>query len=653
MKSKYIYSFSASFFLLLAGALLAQREGGAFSNLPEIFSGTTQTKGGTVSIDRNARFKSKEVLVKFKENAGESVKTYAASSLGGRIAENLSHNGLSKVALPEGKSIEEAVQEYSNHPDVEFAQPNYVYHTTGTPNDALFTTLWGLKNTGQTIVSGTYNPSTAPSNNPGSSGSDMDAVNAWDVNHDCTNTVVAVVDTGANYNHVDLNANIWTSGSCVSETGASLGACPYGGWDYVDGDNSPMDLNGHGTHVAGTIAAVGSNTVGTTGLCWTAQLMPVRALDDWGSGYTADIVKGINFAVRNGAKVVNLSLGGPSYDPALRSAIALAGINQDVLFVVAAGNETSNLASKNSFPCKFPEANILCVAALDQAYSLASFSNFDTSSVWVDIGAPGTNIRSTWAGREVSEVDSNFGFWTTNSNNATDSKSIWTATSKGSCIIGLYALYLSTSCLDGANGEIVNGYLNNITTTAYKTYTYLSGMDRVHASFYLFLDTEPLYDVFSLNYSNSAGLPSFSGAVLDSYAGEMNGNYAYLQYQLPNCTGSSTNCSFGFKFNSNSSIAKAGIVIAGFEFSALDVDDTAQYNILNGTSMATPHVAGLAALLRSFNPKFTYQDTIDAIVSGGRTTSSLQGKTKYGKAADANGALRFLKAPSSLTLVAP
>lgn len=592
------------------------------------------------------KYKPSEILVKFRETAGESIKTYTVSSAGGKLLQNINHNGLSQIALPEGKSVEDAVLEYSQNSDVEYVQPNYIYRAKVAPNDNDYGKLWGLSNTAQTYLTVTY-PEAYTVNNPGGVGSDMDAENAWDVTHSCTNTIVAVLDSGVNYNHDDLAANIWDGAGCVSDTG-SPASCPNGGWDFVSNDNSPMDMNGHGTHVSGTIAAVGSNTIGTTGLCWTAKLMGVRILDEWGAGSTVDIIKGINFAARNGAKVINMSFGGPDYDQAMRSAIASAGSNYDVLFVVAAGNENSDLNFEDSYPCEYPEANILCVAALDQAFAKPNFSNYDSSQVSVDLGAPGTNILSTWAGLEVSDT-TDFNTWTRNPSANTNAN--WRVDNL--CVSGYSALYLSTSCSAGAAGTATNGYSNNVSATAYKTYTYPSGMDQVRADFYVFLDTEAGLDVLAVNNSNSAGLPSFSGTVLGRYAGEMNGDYGYLSYHLTNCTGSSTNCSFGFRFTSNASIAKAGIVIAGFSFSALDVDTTDRYNLIMGTSMATPHVAGLGALLRSYNPKFTYQDTIDAIVSGGRTVSSLQGITKYGIAADANGALRYLKAPKNLSLIVP
>ncbi|GBF39621.1 thermitase family protein [Leptospira johnsonii] len=592
--------------------------------------------------DSKIKFKSSEILVKFKNNAGDSVKSYAVSSFNGKVLNDLGETGISQVELREGQTVEEAVAEYSSHPDVEYVQPNYIYHASTSPNDPVYNQLWGMNNTGQIIATATY--SGIPANNPGTSGDDMRMESAWDVNTDCSNTIVAVVDSGVNYNHTDLSANMWSSGSCVSDKGVSLGACS-NGWDYADNDSNPMDLNGHGTHVAGTIGARGNNATGVAGVCWTAKIMAVRVLDQSGSGDTATIIKGINFAVRNGAKVLNLSLGGPDYDSAMRSAMANAGSKYDALFVVAAGNESNDLKSDNSYPCEYDDANILCVAALDQKFQLASFSNYDSSKKRVDIGAPGTNIRSTWAGAEAT-ASLAFASWT----KTTVQGTAWNWANCPPTV-----LYLSTSCATAIIGTSTSGYASNTYSVAYAPISITSGAEAVTARMNLYLDTESGYDGINM-YASTSSTPSIIFSSINkvgSLSGETNGGLiANFEVAATNCVGSST-CYFGYEFVSDSSINRAGVAITAFNLITLDVNDTTQYNTINGTSMATPHVAGLATLLRSFNPKFTYSDTIKAIIAGGTTTSSLQSITKYGKAANGDGAIRNLEAPTDLSVDVP
>lgn len=638
MKNKFI-SFALILSVFSVGYLFAEKETNAVSNWSKLLDpvGNTDNKK-YYKRDSKIKFKSSEVLVKFKDNAGDSVKSYAVGSFNGKVLNDLGETGISQVELREGQTVEEAVAEYSAHPDVEYVQPNYIYHASADPGDAMYPQLWGMNNTGQNILTATY------ANNPGTSGADMRMESAWDVNTDCSNTIVAVVDSGVNYNHQDLNANMWSSGSCVSDKGVSLGACS-NGWDYADNDSNPMDLNGHGTHVAGTIGAKGANGIGVAGVCWTAKIMAVRVLDQSGSGDTATIIKGINFAVRNGAKILNLSLGGPDYDSAMRSAMANAGSKYDALFVVAAGNDGSDLNLDNSYPCEYDEANILCVAALDQKFQLASFSNYDSSKKRVDIGAPGTNIRSTWAGAEAT-ASLAFASWT----KTTVQGTAWNWANCPPTV-----LYLSTSCATAIIGTSTSGYSSNTYAVAYAPIVITSGADAVTARMNLFLDTESGYDGINM-YASTSSTPSIIFSSINkvgTLSGETNGSLiTNFEVSATNCAGSST-CYFGYEFISDSSINRAGVAITAFNLITLDVNDITQYNTINGTSMATPHVAGLATLLRSFNPKFTYSDTIKAIVAGGTTTSSLQSITKYGKAANGNGAIRNLEAPTDLSVDVP
>ena len=154
-------------------------------------------------------------------------------------------------------------------------QPNYIYHVAAVPNDTQYGQLWAFKNTGQTVNTGTFTP------NSGTSGDDMNIEPAWDRITDCSSVVVAVLDSGVNYNHEDLAANMWNGGSSL----------PNHGHDFVDNDDDPMDPNGHGTHLAGVIGAVGNNGTGTVGVCQKASIMAVRVLDAAGNVTTATACK--------------------------------------------------------------------------------------------------------------------------------------------------------------------------------------------------------------------------------------------------------------------------------------------------------------------------------------------------------------------------
>ena len=195
---------------------------------------------------RHSEFVPGEVLVKFKPSQSA-----------------LRQTGWVQVKARENESVAQAVAAYRNDPNVEYAQPNYIYRIGAAANDPHYSQLWALNNTGQPVASGSYLP------NAGSAGVDLNVQKAWDHITDCSDTVVAVIDTGVNYKHEDLSGNMWSGAP----------GFPLHGADFVDSDGDPLDLNGHGTHVAAIIAAGGNNATGTAGVCWKARIMAVRALD--------------------------------------------------------------------------------------------------------------------------------------------------------------------------------------------------------------------------------------------------------------------------------------------------------------------------------------------------------------------------------------
>jgi subtilisin family serine protease len=192
--------------------------------------------------------------------------------------------------------------------------------------------------------------------------------------------VIAIVDTGVDLSHPDLAANLWTGTGGVK------------GFDAIDSGSDPDDYEFHGTHVAGTAAASADNGIGIAGVAPNAQIMPVRALDGNGSGTSADIADGILFAAANGADVINLSFGRSGTDDSAMSTAITAAEAAEAVVVAAAGNDGENNDLQPTVPCSLPNANIICVAAVNQAGGIPGFSNFGTSSV--DVGAPGTDILS-------------------------------------------------------------------------------------------------------------------------------------------------------------------------------------------------------------------------------------------------------------------
>jgi len=566
-----------------------------------------------------------EVLVKFRTDASSSARDAALSRMGPREARSLTTPGWTHVKLSSGATVEQTLAQYGNDSNVEVVQPNYIYHLAAVPNDTSYGQQWALKNTGQ-AVSATTQPgdSLYATNNPGVSGDDIDIPPAWDVITDCSSVTVAVIDTGVNYNHGELAANMWNGGVSY----------PHHGYNFVDGNNDPMDRQGHGTHVAGTIGAAGNNGAGIAGVCWTASIMAVRVLDASGTGTTATITQGVNFAVTNGAKVINMSLGGSSTDPAFSSAITSAQ-SAGVVMVVAAGNDAANNDTTSTYPCNYTQSNLLCVAALDQSYRLATFSNYGATNV--DIGAPGTNVLSAWAGTNAL-ISDNFASGWTYSSTTSGSGGGWSP---------------QTITLSGASTKILSDpaawssgtYNSNTDDRAYKAFN-LSGVDVALWQGYVAANVIN-GDTLSLGYKSAGGDPFGGGGTLFSYTNLATYPYLYLlEADVSGCIGAT--CTIGFQLQSGAVTPKdKGAAVAYFTIQTLALN-TSSYNTINGTSMATPHVAGLATMLQAFNPSYTYTDVINAIKNGGRSVTALAGITTTGKAIDAMGALAYINAPTGL-----
>ena len=283
-------------------------------------------------------------------------------------------------------SVNDALTLYRNDPDVEFAEPNYLLSAQQQPDDPYFGQQWGLRNNGQAV-----------SGYAGTMGADIDAVRAWELAECHGTAVVAVVDTGCDIGHPDLASGIWTNNGEIPGNGIDDDHNGYvddvHGWDFVNNDNYPQDPAGHGTHVAGIIAARADNEMGVAGTCEQVRILPVRFMNAFDLGTVADAIRAIDYALSLGARIINCSWGGTSYSMALYNTIASA----DALFVCAAGNSGTNNDTSAFYPAAYALPNIISVAASDQMDHLASFSNFGLRSVHV--AAPGIRIYSLAPGR--------------------------------------------------------------------------------------------------------------------------------------------------------------------------------------------------------------------------------------------------------------
>ena len=280
------------------------------------------------------------------------------------------------VELSSDRSLPQAVQAFAKSPGVERVEPNYVVRPLLVPDDPLYGSLWGMDQIG--------------------------GPDAWDLLTP-SDVLVAVIDTGVDYDHEDLAANMWVNPGETPGDGIDNDFNGFvddvHGWDFYDNDPDPMDEEGHGTHVAGTIGAVGNNATGVAGACWGVEIMAVRFLGT-GGGTTVDAIEAVEYATLNGAKILNNSWGGGGYSRALYEMIAVSD-GFGALFVAAAGNGGADgIGDDNDavpfYPASYANPNIISVAASTAGDALAGFSNFGAESV--DLAAPGVSILSTYPG---------------------------------------------------------------------------------------------------------------------------------------------------------------------------------------------------------------------------------------------------------------
>ncbi len=338
-------------------------------------------------------YKEGELLVKFKNtvyqmpsmavgvNAVPEVDYFESIHVPSGNSRALAEDPWQIARLKPGSNTLSVKEQLARHPDVESVELNYRVTVAQIPNDPRFSEQWSVHNIGQT--GGTFD-------------ADIDAPEAWDHTTGSNHVVVAVIDTGVDYTHEDLRSNMWTNtreipGNGFDDDGNGYVDDVYG-YDFFNNDSDPQDDYGHGTHVAGIIAATGNNGVGITGVSWSAKIMAVKFIGASGYGFISDAVRAIRYATTMGAKLMNNSWGGGDYSPALYDAISEAN-SASVLFVTSAGNEGINTDFNIRFPSGYDVPNVVSVAATDHRDNKASWSNYGATSV--ELGAPGVNILST------------------------------------------------------------------------------------------------------------------------------------------------------------------------------------------------------------------------------------------------------------------
>lgn len=374
--------------LLIAGC--SQKE-----DLQELNDDSVNLKSASVKTDYE--MVPNELIVKFKDDVSAEAQNAALVKINGKVKEKIHTNAMKDKGDKQGVLLVstplqafDAIAKAKGLTEVIYAEPNYIYQHTATSNDTYYTngSLWGM-----------YGDGTSPANQYGSQ-----AGEAWAAGKTGSGSVyIGIIDEGYMYAHDDLAANAGKNpgeipGDGIDNDGNGLIDDVYG-WDFAGNNNTVFDGVGddHGTHVAGTIGAVGGNGKGVAGVCWNVKLMNAKFLGSRG-GTTANAIKAVDYftdlKTRHNLNLVatNNSWGGGGFSQALMDAITRAN-NAGILFIAAAGNSGTNNDATASYPSGYNVANVIAVASITNTGALSSFSQYGATTV--DLGAPGSSIWST------------------------------------------------------------------------------------------------------------------------------------------------------------------------------------------------------------------------------------------------------------------
>jgi len=295
------------------------------------------------------------VLIRFKSGLSRRQKDLFFSKLEIAQTREIEALGFISVEVPEGLTADELLVLCRLNPDILNCEPDYRTYICDFPNDPLLSYQYYIRNTGQPI-----------GGSLGRAGADMKMIEAWSETRGSIDVVIAAVDTGIDFNHPDLQDNIL-----------------FDGWDFVFNDDDPTDDHGHGTMVAGILAADTNNNTGVAGLTWNCRVLPIKGIDNNGQGYTSWMLQAIVWAADRGVDVINLSVGADGPSQALEEALRYAH-DRDIVMASSAGNRRGPVA----YPAAY-DNYVLAVSASDHNDSLASFNNFGPE---MDVAAPGVQV---------------------------------------------------------------------------------------------------------------------------------------------------------------------------------------------------------------------------------------------------------------------
>jgi subtilisin family serine protease len=575
------------------GSAAGRASSGALADRADGKPGLGTAPGGTAGetgAPARPPYKSGELLVRFKPGTTGLQMEELHRSLGSAALGNLPKLRLQRIRLREGLPEKEAIALYAASDIVEHAERHALRYPNRASNDPYADLQWGLAN--------------------------IKAAEAWDIASGKPEVVVAVIDTGVDYRHPDLQGNIWIntvelSGAAGVDDDGNGHVDDIRGWDFAAAGNDPMDKDGHGTHVSGIIAAAGNNGLGISGINWHARIMALKVEADNGQ-YFEDfaVIAAIRYAIDQGAKIVNCSFGGSARsdnEEAAFTALKDAG----VLAVCAAGNDAWNNDSTAFYPSGYNLDNIISVAASDSEDRLASFSNYGSTSV--DLMAPGVSIYSTIL--EGSETNARVRV-------------------EGADPVEYAALGMRYAGQTGENGitgtvhDCGQGYADQFHAGVSGNIALIRRGNRDGVDFYFYEKVQ------NAQTAGARGVIIYNHVVddLDINGGSLGVTGDWIP-----------------AVSVTRAAGEALIALGNPSVTLINKPVDIPYYYMSGTSMAAPHVAGVAGLILARCPSLGYLEIRSAILDTVDKIGSVAGMMATGGRLNAAAALKSLLLPGDLT----
>jgi subtilisin family serine protease len=590
-----------------------------------LFSSLFVTASETEQKNPKLDYKPGEVLVILSADVNQNKSLDAAETLtgvekalNGTIAKRVQASRTREIAvvkLQKGLTVERALAEDWPKRDARIlhVEPNYRLSKNAIANDPRFSELWGMHNTAQT--GGTFD-------------ADIDAPEAWDITTGASTVVIAVIDSGVDYTHPDLQVNIWTNPAEVPGDGIDNDGNGYiddvHGYDFFQNDSDPTDADGHGTHCAGTIAAVGNNGLGVAGVSWNSKIMICRFLDAEGSGWTDDAVEAVYYAVDNGASILSNSWGGGWFSESLKTAIEYAR-DHNVLFVAAAGNSASDNDVAPHYPSSYDVSNVVAVANTDSSDQLSPSSCYGRNSV--DLGAPGSSILSTVPAFQTIFYEN---FESASVPGFSGTQMTPGGTASWVTVHSDIDTPNKAARVDASNYPYASEIDAWIATPAIDT----RNLRGLHISFNYRYEIAPDDRLTLEVWDGSTWQELFYRNNTDNYQDY----YFSISIDVPEHTRNAA-MRFRFRWVTNSyDNDYFGAEIDSIRLRCIGTDYSSAYAHYSGTSMAAPHVSGTAALVRSLYPSISAAD-LKARLLMGDSIAALAGKTLSGRRLNAFSSL--------------